>query len=103
MAIVAYRYIPPCFDSRYGESNWTTILPNLPPENRELFLINELHKIKNPFSLFRQQDADFQISNIWANALHCTYRINFVYQKMELQGNIEYLWKKKMTVILEHI
>ena len=24
MAIVAYRYIPPCFDSRYGESNWTT-------------------------------------------------------------------------------
>ena len=49
MAIVAYRYIPPCFDSRYGESNWTTILPNLPPENRELFLINELHKIKNPF------------------------------------------------------
>ena len=42
----------------------TTTLPNLPPENRELFLISELHKIKNPFSLFRQQAANFQISTI---------------------------------------
>ena len=32
-----------------------------------------------------------------------TYRINFVYQKMELQGNIVYLWKKKIIMILEHL
>ena len=32
-----------------------------------------------------------------------TYRINFVYQKMELQGNIVYLWKKKIIMILEHV
>ena len=31
------------------------------------------------------------------------YRINFVYQKMELQGSIAYLWKKKIIIILEHI
>ena len=32
-----------------------------------------------------------------------TYRIIFVSQKMELQDNIAYLWKKKITMILEHI
>ena len=32
-----------------------------------------------------------------------TYRINFVYQKMKLQGTIAYLWKKKIIMILEHI
>ena len=32
-----------------------------------------------------------------------TYRINFVYQKMELQGNIAYLWKKEIIMILEHL
>ena len=32
-----------------------------------------------------------------------TYRINFVYQKMELQGNITYLWKKTIIMILEHL
>ena len=31
------------------------------------------------------------------------YRINFVYQKMELQGSIAYLWKKKIIMILDHI
>ena len=40
------------------------------PENRELFLISDLYKIKNPFSLFRQRAANFQISTICANALH---------------------------------
>ena len=34
---------------------------NLPPENRELFLISKPDKIKNGFSLFRQQAANFQI------------------------------------------
>ena len=29
-----------------------------------------------------------------------TYRINFVYQKMDLQGNIAELWKKKIIMIL---
>ena len=28
-----------------------------------------------------------------------TYRINFVYQKMDLQGNIAYLWKKKIMML----
>ena len=32
-----------------------------------------------------------------------TYRINFVYQKTELQGSIAYLWKKRIIMILEHI
>ena len=32
-----------------------------------------------------------------------TYRVNFVYQEMVLQGNIAYLWKKKIITILEHL
>ena len=32
-----------------------------------------------------------------------TYRINFAYHKMELQGNIAYLWKNKIIMILEHL
>ena len=32
-----------------------------------------------------------------------TCSINFVYQKMELQGNIVNLWKKKIIMILEYI
>ena len=32
-----------------------------------------------------------------------TYRINFAYQKMDLQGNIAYRWKKKISLILEQI
>ena len=31
------------------------------------------------------------------------YRINHVYQKMESQGNITYLWENKITMILEHL
>ena len=31
-----------------------------------------------------------------------THRINYVYQKMESQGNIEYLWENKIIMILEH-
>ena len=48
----------------------STNIPNLPPEHRKLFQISELHKIKNPFSLFRQWAAKFQISTICAKALH---------------------------------
>ena len=82
-----------------------TNLPNLPPENGELFLISELHKIKSPFSLFWQQAANFQVSTpSFERTLEIeTYRINYVYQKMELQGNIAYLWNKKIIMILEHI
>ena len=53
--------MPPCFDSRYGESKYATTLRNLLPENRQLFLISELHKIKNPFSLFRQRAENFPV------------------------------------------
>ena len=31
------------------------------------------------------------------------YRINYVYEKMELQGNIAYLWENKIIMILEHL
>ena len=71
-------------------------------QKTELFLISELHKIKNSFSPFRQRAGNFQVSTIWANALHWHMQINFVYQKMELQGNISYLWKKKVIMIMEH-
>ena len=35
----------------------------------------------------------------------CTgpYRINYVYEKMELQGNVAYLWENKIIMILEHL
>ena len=32
-----------------------------------------------------------------------TYRINFVYLKMEFQGNIAYLWKKKIILIFKQL
>ena len=64
----------------------------------ELFQITELHKIKNPFSLFRIfKYPPFR----WTLCID-TYRINFVYQKMQLQGNVAYLWEKKIIMILEH-
>ena len=59
-----------------------TILTNLPPENRELFLISELRKIKNPFSLFRQRAENFQISTIWVNALHWHMQNKFCLSKI---------------------
>ena len=31
------------------------------------------------------------------------YRINHVYQKMESQGNIAYIWENKIMMILEHL
>ena len=31
------------------------------------------------------------------------YRVNYVYQKMEPQGNIAYLWENKIIMILEHL
>ena len=30
------------------------------------------------------------------------YRINYVYQKIKSQGNIAYLWKNKIIMMLEH-
>ena len=73
---------------------------NLPPENKELFLISLLHKIKNPFSLFRQRAANFLIERmLYIDA----YRINYVYQKMESQGNIAYLCGNKIIMKLEHL
>ena len=56
-------------------------LPNFPPKNWELFLISELHEIKNPFCLFRQQAADFQISTIWVNVLHWYIQNKFCLSK----------------------
>ena len=32
-----------------------------------------------------------------------TYRLSFVYQNMDLHGNIAYLWGKKTIMILEHL
>ena len=64
-----------------------------------MFLISELHKIKNLFSLFRQQAVNFPIERML-----CIdgYRIDHVYQKMESQGNIAYLWENNVIIILEH-
>ena len=31
------------------------------------------------------------------------YRVNHVYQKMQSQGNIAYLWENKIIMILEHL
>ena len=100
ITIVAYRYYTPCFDSHHEESNQTMTLPNLPPENSEMFLISALHKIKNPFSLFRQRAAKFPIEQTLCID---AYRINYVYQKIELQGNIACLWENKILMILEHL
>ena len=98
ITIVPYSIIPPYFDSRYRERNWTTTLSNLPPENRELYMTSELHKIKNPFSLFRQRAANCPIERtLWIDA----YRINYVYS--EIESNIAYLWGKKIIMILEQI
>ena len=67
------------------------------------FVISELHKIKNPFSLSGNELQIFKYPPFERTICIDTYRINFVYQKMELQGNIAYLWKKKIIMILEHI
>ena len=78
----------------------TTTLPNLPPENRDLFLIKELHKIKNQFPLFRQRAANSSVERtLYIDA----YRINYVHQKMESQVNIAYLWENKIIKILEYL
>ena len=75
MTILAYRCCTPVI--------WflLTTLPYLLPEDRELFLISELHTIKNFFSLFRQRAANFQISTIWVNALHWHMQNNFCSSK----------------------
>ena len=86
MTIVAYRCYTPVFDSRYGESNETTTLPSLPPENRELFLMSE-------------QDQKFLFS---VQATSCKFsNIHYLSERfaLELQGNIAYLWKNKINDI----
>ena len=96
--IVAYMCYTSVFWFALRRKSLNTTLPNLPPENRELFLISELHKIKNSFSLFIQRAPDFPIERtlcIYA------YRRNYVYQKMDSQGNIAYLWQNKIIMILE--
>ena len=63
-----------------------------------MFLISELHKIENPFSLFRQRAENFPIERMLCID---AYRINYVYQKMESQSNIAYLWENKIIMILD--
>ena len=77
-----------------------TTLSNTPPENWELFLISELRKIKNPFSLFKQRAANFPIERTLCID---AYRINYVYQKKESQINIAYLWENEIIMILEYL
>ena len=59
--IYIYIYILSLYPVNKEITDLTKILPNLTPENRELLLITELDKIKNPFSLFRQPVANFRI------------------------------------------
>ena len=82
MIIVAYRIYNPVF--------WFPLrgkqLNHDPTEfvarkEGALSLISELHKIKNSFSLFRHQAANFQISTIWANALHWHIQDKFYLSK----------------------
>ena len=87
MTIVAYKYYSPVFSFplqrkqlNHDPTEFTA------RENSELFLISELHKIKNPFSLFRQQAANFQISTIWANALHWHIQNKFCLSKNGIAG-----------------
>ena len=53
--------------------------------------------------MFRQQAANFQYPPSERRLCIDTYRISFVYQKIELQGNTAYIWKNKIIMILEHI
>ena len=85
-------------------------------------LISATEKVikPRPYQIYRQKTGNYTRSNIpflcSGNELQIlkylpfertlcidTYRINFVHQKMELQGNIVYLWKKKIIMILEHL
>ena len=58
------------------------------------------NKIKNHFTLFRQRAANFPIEQTLCKD---AYIINYVYQKMESQGNIAYLWENKIIMILEYL
>ena len=58
---------------------------------------------KIPFLFSGNKLQIFKYSQFERRLCFDTYRINFVYQKMELQGNIAYLWKTKIIMILEHI
>ena len=66
-------------------------------------MIRELQRSKIPFLCSGNKLQIFRYPSFEGTLCIDTYRINFVYQKMELQGNITYLWKKKITMILEHI
>ena len=70
MTIVAYGYYIPVFWFPLRRKNLNHYPTEFTAKNRELFLISELRKIENSFSLFRQQAANLQISTIWANTLH---------------------------------
>ena len=104
MIIVAYRIYNPVFwfplrgkQLNHDPTEFVT------RKEGALSLISELHKIKNSFSLFRHQAANFQISTIWANALHWHIQNKYCVSKMELQANIAHLWKKEIILILEHL
>ena len=58
---------------------------------------------KIPFLCSRNKLQFFKYSPFEGALCINTYRISFVYQKMELQGNIAYFWKNKIIMILQHI
>ena len=57
---------------------------------------------QDPFSLFRQEMQIFKYTLTERTLCLEVYRINSVYQKLELHGNIPYLWENKIIMILEH-
>ena len=72
---------------------------NLLPENRELWTMQDQKSFVysgNKLQIFKYPPFDKKLSID-------TYTTNFVYQKVELQSNIVYLWKKKITMILVHL
>ena len=75
-------------------------LPNFPPEDRELFLISDLRKIKNSFFLLIKRAANFPVEQTLCID---AYRINYIYQNIESQGIFAYLSQNKIIMILEHL
>ena len=57
---------------------------------------------QDPFSLFRQEMQIFKYTLTERTLCLEAYGINSVYQKLELHGNIPYLWENKIIMILEH-
>ena len=55
-------------------------------------------------SLFSVQATSWKFSNMHQlSERFALTHINSVYQKMELHGNIAYLWENKIIMILEHL